>query len=151
MTAKPDPAQEARIRADFDKQGMMRTLGASLSRIAPGEVEIVMPFSPGFAQHHGFAHAGALTAIVDNACGFAALTLMPQGMQVLTVEFKANFLKPGIGEKFIAIGRVKRAGRQISVVEGEVIAQDSSGVRTTIALMLATMMGVRLEERSVRG
>ena len=72
-------------------------------------------------------------------------------MQVLTIEFKVNFLSPAIGESFVAIGRVKRSGRQISVVEGEVMAQDASGARKTVALMLATMMGVWLEDRSAAG
>jgi len=149
MTGKTlDPAQAARIRAAFETQGMMQTLGASLTRIEAGEVEIVLPFGPHIAQHHGFVHAGGLTTVVDNAGGFAAMTLMPEGMQVLTVEFKLNFLSPAIGEKFIAIGRVKRAGKQISVVEGEVLAESADGARKPVALMLATMMGVWLKDGS---
>ena len=149
MTRKTlDPAQAARIRAAFETQGMMQTLGASLTRIEAGEVEIVLPFGPHIAQHHGFVHAGGLTTVVDNAGGFAAMTLMPEGMQVLTVEFKVNFLSPAIGEKFIAIGRVKRAGKQISVVEGEVLAESADGARKPVALMLATMMGVWLKDGS---
>ncbi|MFO1136559.1 MAG: PaaI family thioesterase [Rhodoblastus sp.] len=149
MTGKTlDPAQAARIRAAFETQGMMQTLGASLTRIEAGEVEIVLPFGPHIAQHHGFVHAGGLTTVVDNAGGFAAMTLMPEGMQVLTVEFKVNFLSPAIGEKFIAIGRVKRAGKQISVVEGEVLAESADGARKPVALMLATMMGVWLKDGS---
>lgn len=149
MTGKMlDPAQAARIRAAFETQGMMQTLGASLTRIEAGEVEIVLPFGPHIAQHHGFVHAGGLTTVVDNAGGFAAMTLMPEGMQVLTVEFKVNFLSPAIGEKFIAIGRVKRAGKQISVVEGEVLAEGAYGARKPVALMLATMMGVWLKDGS---
>ena len=143
-----DPAQAARIRAAFETQGMMQTLGASLTRIEAGEVEIVLPFGPHIAQHHGFVHAGGLTTVVDNAGGFAAMTLMPEGMQVLTVEFKLNFLSPAIGEKFIAIGRVKRAGKQISVVEGEVLAESADGARKPVALMLATMIGVWLKDVS---
>ena len=149
MTRKTlDPAQAARIRAAFETQGMMQTLGASLTRIEAGEVEIVLPFGPHIAQHHGFVHAGGLTTVVDNAGGFAAMTLMPEGMQVLTVEFKVNFLSPAIGEKFIAIGRVKRAGKQISVVEGEVLAESADGARKPVALMLATMIGVWLKDGS---
>lgn len=123
----------------------MKTLGAEMTRVEAGEVEIVLPFAPHIAQQHGFVHAGGLTTVVDNAGGFAAMTLMPAGMQVLTVEFKVNFLSPAIGEKFIAIGRVRRAGRQISVVDGEVLAEDADGKRKTVAVMLATMMGVWLD------
>jgi uncharacterized protein (TIGR00369 family) len=140
-----DPAQEARVRQAFAGQGMMKTLGAELTRVAAGEVEIVLPFAPHIAQQHGFVHAGGLTTVVDNAGGFASMTLMPAGMEVLTVEFKVNFLSPAIGERFIAIGRVRRAGRQIYVVDGEVLAEDAQGRRKTIAIMLATMMGVWLD------
>lgn len=142
-----DPAQEARIRAAFDGQGMMKTLGARLARVAKGEVDIVLPFAPHIAQQHGFVHAGGLTTVVDNAGGFAAMTLLPEGVEVLTIEFKVNFLSPAIGERFIASGRVRRAGRQVIVVDGEVVGEDKDGNRKTIALMLATMMGVRLDQR----
>ena len=143
-----DPAVEQRLRTAFDSQGMMKTLGAQLTRVAAGEVEIVLPFAPHIAQHHGFAHAGGLTTIVDNAGGFAAWSLMPEGMEVLTVEFKLNFLSPALGARFIASGRVRRAGRQIFVVDGEVEAEDDDGRRKTIAIMLATMMGVRLDAKA---
>jgi uncharacterized protein (TIGR00369 family) len=139
-----DPAHEARIRAAFAGQGMMKTFGATLERVSKGEVEISLPFAPHIAQQHGFIHAGGLTTVVDNAGGFAAMTLMPEGMEVLTVEFKVNFLSPAIGERFIATGRVRRAGRKIHVVDGEVVAEDKNGGRKTIAIMLATMMGVWL-------
>ena len=142
-----DPAQEARVRTAFAGQGMMKTLGAELTRVEKGEVEIVLPFAPHIAQQHGFIHAGGLTTVVDNAAGFAAMTLMPEGVEILTIEFKVNFLSPAIGERFIATGRVRRAGRQIVVVDGEVIGEDKAGNRKTIALMLATMMGVRLDEK----
>lgn len=139
------------MRTAFEGQGMMKTLGASLARVAPGEVEIVLPFAPHIAQHHGFIHAGGLTTVVDNAGGFAAMTLMPAGMEVLTVEFKVNFLSPAIGERFIAVGRVRRPGRQIYVVDGEVIAEDAAGKRKTVAVMLATMMGVWLDANREAG
>lgn len=141
------PHIEARIRTAFDTQGMMKTLGAQLTRVAAGEVEITLPFAPHIAQHHGFVHAGGLTTVVDNAGGFASMTLMPEGMEVLTVEFKVNFLSPAIGERFIATGRVRRPGRQIYVVDGEVEAEDKDGNRKTVAMMLATMMGVWLDGR----
>lgn len=147
MSEPLDPAQEARVRAAFDGQGMMKTLGAKLMRVAKGEVDIVLPFAPHIAQQHGFVHAGGLTTVVDNAGGFAAMTLLPEGVEVLTVEFKVNFLSPAIGERFIATGRVRRVGKQVIVVDGEVVGEDGDGNRKTIALMLATMMGVRLDQR----
>jgi uncharacterized protein (TIGR00369 family) len=134
-----DPDFEARGRASFAKQAMMATLGAEILLVKPGHVEIAMPYAPHILQQHGFVHAGALTAIVDNACGFAAMTLMPKGAGVLTTEFKMNLMSPGKGERFVAIGRVIRPGRQLMVTLGECFAEEA-GRRKLITLMTATMM-----------
>lgn len=135
----PDPDYEQRGRASFDRQPMMKTLGAEILKVEPGHVEIVMPHAPHILQQHGFVHAGALASIVDNACGFAAMTLMPKGAGVLTTEFKMNLMSPGKGERFIAVGRVIRPGRQLMVTLGECFAEEA-GRRKLITLMTATMM-----------
>ena len=99
----------------------MTTLGATLFAVEPGTVTIDLPFRPDLLQQHGFLHAAALTAVVDSACGFAALTLMPPEAAVLTIEFKVNFSRPP-GKAFRAVGRVVRAGRNICVSCGEVLS-----------------------------
>jgi uncharacterized protein (TIGR00369 family) len=134
-----DPNFEARVRASFDRQGFMTLLNAHMTRCEPGLVEIVMPFSATITQQHGFAHAAATTAILDSACGFAALTLMPEGAEVLSVEFKVNLLSPAVGESFRAVGRVTRAGRTITVCQGEVFAMQDNQEKS-VAIMTATMM-----------
>lgn len=128
-----------RIATSFGKQGLMQTLGASLGHVSPGEVMIRMPFSPGISQQHGFAHAGSIATIVDSACGYAALTLMPEDKAVLTSEFKINLLAPALGSHFEAIGTVLRAGRRVHVVQGEAWAIQGES-RKQVAVMLATMM-----------
>ena len=97
---------------------MMETIGALLERVAPGEVDIRVPFREALSQHHGFLHAGAITTAVDTACGYAALTLMPAGAGVLTIEFKVNLLSPGKGEAIVARGRVVKPGRTVVVLRG---------------------------------
>lgn len=134
-----DPDFEARGRASFARQTLMTTLGADLGTVSPGHVEIVMPHAPHILQQHGFIHAGALSAIVDTACGFAAMTLMPKGAGVLTTEFKINLMSPGKGERFIAVGRVIRPGNKLMVTLGECFAE-TAGTRKLIAMMTATMM-----------
>lgn len=134
-----DPDYEARGRASFARQTFMTTLGASLGRIVPGEVEIVMPVAPHLCQQHGFVHAGAISAIVDTACGFAAMSLMPKGAGVLTTEFKINLMSPGRGERLVALGRVVRPGAKLMVTLGECFAE-TGGERKPIAMMTATMM-----------
>jgi uncharacterized protein (TIGR00369 family) len=121
---------------------MLATLGATLERVAPGEVDIRLPFREDLTQQHGFLHAGAMTTAVDTACGYAALTLMPPEAAVLTVEFKVNLLAPGRGEAVIARARVMKPGRTLTVVRGDVLAQER-GEERLVATMLATMMTVR--------
>ena len=137
-----DPDFEARVRASFDKQLFMATLGARLEHIAPGEVRITVSHRPDLTQQHGFLHAGAVTSVVDSACGYAALTLMEPGAAVLSVEFKVNLLAPAAGKEFIAIGKVVRAGRTITVVSGELVSLDD-GRETVVAILQGTMMAVR--------
>jgi uncharacterized protein (TIGR00369 family) len=136
-----DPQFQARVTDSFARQTIMTTIGATLTHVAPGEVDIVLPFRPDLCQQHGFLHAGVVTTIVDSACGFAALTLMAPDAGVLTIEFKSNFLAPAAGESFLARGRVVRAGRQITVVSGEVVARSPAGGKV-VSLMQATMMAV---------
>ncbi len=137
-----DPDFERRVHASFARQRAMATLGASLSHVAPGEVDIVLPFREDLSQQHGFLHAGITTSIVDTACGYAALTLMPPGAAVLSIEFKVNLLAPGQGERFLARGRVLKPGRTITVVNGEVVALEG-GAERLVATMTATMMTLR--------
>ncbi len=139
-----DPDYEARVRGSFARQTFMATLGATLAAVRPGEVIIALPFREALTQQHGFLHAGAVSSVVDSACGYAALTLMPPGAAVLSVEFKVNMLAPADGRRFEAVGRVRRAGRTITVVEGELRAfGDAEGAGTLVALLQGTMMTVR--------
>lgn len=138
----PDPDFEKRVRESFDKQGLMATLGATLSRVEPGKVEIEMPIGASVSQQHGFAHAGALASIADSACGYAAFSLMPAGSGVLAVEFKINLLAPGAGDRLIARAKVVRAGRTLSICQAEVSAVNE-GEESVVAIMIATIMNVR--------
>lgn len=133
------PEFAATVEASFGRQGFLQTIGAELVSVSPGTVEVALPYQPGLAQQHGAVHAGVITAIVDVACGYAALSLMPAGSEVLTVEYKVNFLTPAVGRRFVARGDVVRAGSRLAVCRGRVVAEQD-GVRTSIAEMLATMI-----------
>ncbi len=135
---------QSAVRESFDRLTLMRTIGAALERVSPGEVEVMLPFRNDLTQHHGFMAAAVLTAVVDVACGYAAMTLMPPGSSVLTIEYKANFLAPAQGEKLLARGRVIRPGRTVTVCAGDVVAVDG-GRETLVATLLATMMRVGAE------
>ncbi len=132
---------ESAVRESFDHLTLMRTIGATLERVSPGEVEIALPFRTDLTQHHGFMAAAVLTAVIDVACGYAAMTLMPPGYSVLTIEYKANFLAPAQGGRVVARGRVIRPGRTVTVCAGDVVAVDR-GEEKLVATLLATMMRV---------
>jgi uncharacterized protein (TIGR00369 family) len=131
----------ARVRDSFARQTIMATIGATVSSVKRGEVEIVLPFSAGILQQHGFVHAGAVAAIADSACGYAALTTMPRDAAVLTTEFKIHLLSPARGERLRAVGRVVRAGKTLVVTMGEVFAE-TAGASKQVALITASMMVV---------
>jgi uncharacterized protein (TIGR00369 family) len=137
-----DPALEARVRASFARQTMPRTLGVTMTEVGPGRVVLLMPRDPRFGQQFGYTHAGAVTTLVDTACGYAALTRMAADREVLTVDFTANFLAPAAGDLFRATATVLRAGRTLVVTRGEVHALDGTGTPRLVAAMQATMMGV---------
>src|SRR5918999_2782707 len=101
---------EKRVRENFARQRVMQLIGASLKRVEPGAVDIVLPYHHDLTQQHGYIHAGILTTVADSACGYAAYTLMPAGSEVLSVEFKMNLLRPAAGELFVAEARVVKAG-----------------------------------------
>lgn len=143
-----DPDYERRVRESYSRQRLLQTLGANLERVAPGEVDIRLPFRAELAQQHGFMHAGAMTSVVDTACGYAALSLMTPDAAVLTVEFKMNLLAPGEGESVVARARVLKAGRTLTVARGDVFAV-RRGEERLVATMLATMMAIR--ERGLQG
>jgi uncharacterized protein (TIGR00369 family) len=135
----PDPEFESRTRSSFALQQLMTTMGARMTKVVPGEVSIELPFNSAWTQQNDFIHAGIITSIVDSACGYAAYTLMPANSGILTVEYKVNFLNPAKGERFIAVGRVIKPGRTLTVCSGEVVAIDKDEQKL-IATMQATMM-----------
>ena len=132
----------ARLEASFKAQKLMATLGAQLVHVQEGEVHISLPFDARLSQQHGYTHAGAITSVVDSACGYAALTKAPDDHEVVTVEFKVNFARPAVGNGFLAIGKVRTSGKSISVCTGEVRADDQSQ-SPFIAIMQSTIMFVR--------
>jgi len=128
-----------RIRESFARQGLMGHLGAKLSAIEPGMVEIRVPFRAELTQQHGYFHAGVTGAIADTACGYAAYTLMPADATVLTVEYKLNLLAPAEGEELIARAKVVKAGKTLTICNGDVLVR-RGGEEQHCAMMLATEM-----------
>ena len=137
-----NPAFAEEIKQSFAKQTIMGLIGAKLTRVEPGIVEITLPYRADLAQQHGYVHAGIVTTIADSACGYAAYTLMPPDSQVLSVEFKVNLLRPAKGEVFLASAEVVKSGKTLTVVRADVFSLDQNEQRTLIATMLGTMICV---------
>ena len=136
---------ERRVRDSFRRQAFMATLGAEIAMQKKGEVEIRFPFHPSLTQQNDFVHAGAITSILDSACGYAALSVAPEGHDVLSVEFKVNLLSPAVGEEFCARSHVKRAGKTLIVCAADAFAQ-RNGQEKLVATMLATIMTLKHRE-----
>lgn len=136
-----DPNYESRVRATFAQQGLMASIGARMTTVRPGAVEIELVPRDDITQQHGFVHGAIIAAIVDSACGFAAATLFAAAAGVLTVEYKINFIAPARGEKFIARGRVKKTGRTLTVCEGDAFAI-TGGEEKLVAAMQGTMISL---------
>jgi uncharacterized protein (TIGR00369 family) len=134
-----NPEYAQRVQASFDRQGVMKLLGARVSRIAPGECEIQLPFRSDLTQQHGYFHGGIIGTIADSAGGYAAFSLMPEDSSVLTVEYKMNLLAPGDGEVLLARGRVLKAGRSLVVTQVDAFVI-KGGQETLCATLLQTLM-----------
>ena len=138
-----NPSFVTEVEASFAKQAVMSFIGAKLTRVEPGIVEISLPYRIDLTQQNGYLHAGIVTTIADSACGYAAYTLMAQGSGVLIVEFKVNLLRPAKGRSFIGAAQVLKPGKTLTVVRADVFAIDEQEERELVATMLGTMMCLR--------
>lgn len=130
------------IQRSFAQQRIMNLIGANLTLVEPGVVEITLPYRQDLTQQNGYLHAGIVTTIADSACGYAAFTLMPAESEVLSVEFKVNLLRPAKGGTFLSRAEVIKAGKTLTVARADVFAL-TEGNRTLVATMQGTMMCVR--------
>jgi len=135
-----DAERSAAIRTSFARQGLMRTLAARIDRIEAGRVILSMPITHATGQQHGFAHAGATFALGDSASGYAALSMMEPGAEVLTVEMKINLIAPAAGARLMAEGVVVKPGRRLFVVQATVRSEAADGSLRDVALLQGTMI-----------
>ena len=131
----------ARLRGSFARQTMMATLGAEMVETGAGRAVIAAPIGAHVLQQHGAGHAGLAFSLGDSAAGYAALSVMAAGSEVMTVEMKINLLSPATGDRLVAEGRVVKAGRRIAVVAADVWAETAAG-RKHVAMLQGTMIPV---------
>ncbi|MBH1963176.1 MAG: PaaI family thioesterase [Comamonadaceae bacterium] len=131
-----------RVTASLARQGMMRHLGAELRHVEPGLVELWLPYSDKVTQQQDGFHGGAMGAVADVAGGYAGLTVAAEGMEVVTVEYKINFLASFKGGALRAIGKVTKPGKRLIITTAEVIHVADDGKESACALMQQTLMPV---------
>ena len=136
-----DPDYIHKVKDSFQRQNAMATIGTRIEKLEPGLVELAFDYDASLTQQHGFIHAGIVSTVMDSACGYAGFSLMPENTAVLTIEFKVNLLAPAQGESFVAIGKVKKPGRTITVADGELYAI-RDGQRKLVATMTGTLMTI---------
>ena len=142
MNYQPEtPEFETMVRDSFSKMTMMAHLGASLSSVRPGAVEVRLVHREELLQQHGLFHGGVTTTILDSAGGYAAFSLFKPGDEILTVEYKVNFIAPAIGDELVARGEVVKIGKSLSITRGEACVL-KSGKETLCAIMQQTMMRI---------
>jgi uncharacterized protein (TIGR00369 family) len=134
-----------RITASFAKQGAMTLIGAELTHIQQGIVEIELPYNTTLTQQHGFLHAGVIAAALDSACTYAAYTMIDPDVSILTIEFKVNLMSPGKGDRFLFRGEITKPGSNIIVADGRAYAI-GDGPAKLIASMTGTKMALRGRE-----
>lgn len=147
MTSNPDTPNTtdtiAAVRRSFAAQGLMSLLGATLDSIEPGHAEILLHFRDDLNQQHGYFHAGVTAAIADSAGGYAAMSLMPPGADVLSVEFKINLLAPATGPWLRAVADVARRGKTLTVARADVFSSAQPQSRDTlVAAMQQTLIRI---------
>lgn len=142
-----NPSFAEEVERSFVRQPIMNLIGAALSRVEPGVVEITLPYRADLAQQDGYVHAGIVTTIADSAAGYAAYSLMPAGSQVLSVEFKVNLLRPAQGVTFVARAEVIKAGKTLTVARADVFGIDENANRKLVATMQGTMIRLAINAK----
>ena len=134
-----NPDFESRVRDSFARQGAMALIGAKLTHVAPGAVDIAVDYRHEVSQQHGFFHGGIVGTAADSAGGYAAFSLMPADASVLTVEYKMNLIAPADGTRLVAKGRVIKPGRTLTVCQVDVFVE-RDGRAHQCAVLLQTLM-----------
>ncbi|MDX2002228.1 MAG: PaaI family thioesterase [Chitinophagales bacterium] len=122
MLQSNNPRYKEYVELKMARNFFGNSLGFRLTEIQAGYVEGELPIEERHEQQNGFVHGGLVGTLCDMACGFAAYTLVAEGIQVFTVEIKTSFLRPAVGEKLLAKGRVIKAGKGFHFCEAEIYA-----------------------------
>lgn len=145
-TAGASDAIYRHVQPIFEDAAFVHDLGITLTAAGPGWCETSLEVQDRHLQQHGFAHAGVVTTLADHTAGGAARAAVPPGCDVLTIEFKINFLRPVTDRTLTARGQTLQAGRKIVVAESEVFA-GRGDERRLVAKCVSTLTVIPQGER----
>ena len=117
-----DEPLKDQVRHIFDSANFVRDLGMQLTRIEDEYCETILVPAERHRQEHGLIHAGVMATMADHTSGCAARGAVGLDCDVITVEFKVNFLRPAVADRLRCRGHVLRAGKMLVICEAEVFA-----------------------------
>jgi uncharacterized protein (TIGR00369 family) len=141
--------RSAFIKADYER-GFIRYCRFRALHAEWGRFQSRVDITENHRQQDGFIHAGVMATMADHTAGYSAFTIVPEEMQILTIEFKINFLRPAFGDALVCHSKVIRTGRQIIVSESEVFDLRKGGKQVPVAKAMVTLMAVP-KEKLLRG
>ena len=121
-----DELKQSQVRYIFDNANFVRDLGMQLTQIEDEYCETVLIPLERHRQQHGLIHAGVMATMADHTSGCAARGAVGLDQDVVSVEFKINFLRPAVADVLRCRARVLRAGKMLVVCEAEVFAENHS-------------------------
>lgn len=131
----------------FEDANFIKELGFEIKNIEPGLCETEVKIKDKHRQQHDFIHAGVVATLADHTAGGAATTLVKENQEVLTIEFKINFLRPAAGEKLRCLSKVLRAGKNVIVAESDVYSY-LMGAEKLVGKAIVTLTAVELGKKT---
>jgi uncharacterized protein (TIGR00369 family) len=135
-----NPERIEYLKKDYER-GFIKFCGLKAESAEWGRFRSRVEIKEDHRQQDGFIHAGVMATMADHTAGYSAFTVVPEEMQILTIEFKVNFLRPAFGTALVCRSQVIREGRQIIISESEVVDIRDEG-EVPVAKAMVTLMAV---------
>jgi len=149
MTSEISEERVAFLARDYSR-GFVRYCQLEAETVKRGFFQSRVIIEPHHRQQDGFIHAGVMATMADHTAGYAGFTTVSEAYQILTIEFKINFLRPAHGEALVCRSRIIREGKQIIIAESEV-SDVSDGSETLAAKAMVTLMAVHRDRLTSKG
>lgn len=136
---RPEDAVAYMKQVAVARSGFSSWLGVEPLKVWEGEAELRLDLRPEMTQHHGFAHGAIVGLMADNACAWAAASMLGD---VVTGGYTISFLAPATGTALRAKGQVVKAGKRQAVVRADVWSEAEGAEPKLVASALGTVLPV---------